>query len=70
MLRNVSRRSAEPVLLDRRHQIQSSTDGLVTVFVWDRWQMSANHTATLPWKFSFKPEPGDVLAQVKRRLQQ
>lgn len=59
-----------PVIIDRRYQVQSSSRGEVTVFVFDRWRVSRYHAIDLPWQFSFTPEPGDVLAQVAQRLDQ
>ena len=60
----------DAVLIDRRYQVQSSSKGEVTVFVFDRWRVSRYRAIDLPWQFSFTPEPGDVLAQVARRLDQ
>lgn len=57
-----------PVLLNRRHQVQGSSSGEVTVFVIDLWQDAPDRTIYKRWSFSFLPEPGDVLKQVARRL--
>jgi hypothetical protein len=65
-----SSRNFEPVLLKRRHQVQSSCNGLVTVFVHDQWQVSQLETKAIAWQFSFALEPGNVLVQVERKLQQ
>ena len=57
-------------LIDRRHQVQTSATGVVTVFVRDKWQTGLVGIDIELWQFSFKAEPGDVLAQVQRRLEQ
>ncbi len=53
----------------RRYQIQTSSTGLGTGFVLDEVHASPEHRIFRRWHFSFRPEPGDVLAQVERRLQ-
>ncbi len=45
------------------------TGGQVTVLVHDLIEEGGN-LRRINWQFSFKPEPGDVLAQVERRLAQ
>ena len=52
----------------RRHQIQSDSFGNVTVFVQDKVTSPAGRTVLCGWQFSFRPEPGDVIAQVEQRL--
>lgn len=58
----------KPVLLNRRHQVQGSSTGEVTVFIVDQWQVSPHRIMNTCRQFSFRPEPGDVLEQVSRRL--
>ncbi len=57
-----------PILLKGAHQVQVSSFGIVTVFVFDWCQMALGRAIDLKWQFSFIPEPGDILAQVKERL--
>ncbi len=57
-----------PIHIKRRHQIQSDCFGNVTVFVQDQVTSPTGRTVLYRWQFSFRPEPGDVIAQVARRL--
>lgn len=57
-------------LLNRRYQVQGSSTGEVTVFVFDLVQVSSGRTVLKRWRTSFMPETGDVLEQVARRMKQ
>ena len=57
-------------LIQRSHQVQSSSTGIVTAFVLEHWQIPGGRTFSKRWQFTFAPKPGDVLAQVAERLQQ
>lgn len=63
-----ARPERNPNHIKRRHQIQSDSFGNVTVFVQDEVTSPTGRTVLCGWQFSFRPEPGDVIAQVARRL--
>lgn len=68
MPNNLSRLGREKILIERRHQTQCPSSGIAAVFVCDHLMSSVGRTSVVQRLFYSKPEPGDIGAQIERRL--